>query len=123
MLSDLSVPIMLFISHSINRLAGTDGFRVLCHQFFPSSLPRRAHCLNRFSTCKASEEPAEGSTPPMIVQRRPGSRNPAYGIPSSEWQIVLQRVLEKKEPLRTVAEDYGVSQETIRRLVRAAGRS
>src|SRR6266699_6144306 len=30
---------------------GTDGFRVLCHQFFPSSLPRRAHCLKRFSTC------------------------------------------------------------------------
>src|SRR6266516_7629926 len=30
---------------------GTDGFRLLCHQFFPSCLSRRAHCLRRFSTC------------------------------------------------------------------------
>ena len=37
--------------------------------------------------------------------------------------MVLQRVLEKKEPLRKVADDHGVSQETIRRLVRAARRS
>ena len=33
---------------------------------------------------------------------------------------MLQRVLEKKESLRKVADDYGVSQETIRRVVRAA---
>ena len=30
---------------------GTDGFRVLCHQFTPSSLSRRETCLSRFSTC------------------------------------------------------------------------
>src|SRR5438132_13714303 len=24
---------------------GTDGFRVLCHQFAPSSLPRQAYCI------------------------------------------------------------------------------
>ena len=71
----------------------------------------------------AEEEQAQRSTPPMIQQRRPGPRNPAYGIPSSEWQMVLQRVLEKKEPLRNVADDDGVSHETIRRLVRAARRS
>jgi transposase-like protein len=33
---------------------------------------------------------------------------------------VLQRVLEKKASLRNVADDTGVSQETIRRVVRAA---
>jgi len=31
--------------------------------------------------------------------------------------MVLCRVLEKKEPLRKVADDYGVSHETIRRMV------
>src|SRR6266566_3625315 len=36
------------------------------------------------------------------------------------WPTVLHRVLEKKEPLRKVAEDDGVSHETIRRVVRAA---
>jgi len=66
---------------------------------------------------------AEGSTPPLIPQRGPGSRNPADGLPSSEWQMVLQRVLEKKQPLRKVADDSWVSHETIRRLDRAARRS
>jgi len=32
----------------------------------------------------------------------------------------LKRVLEKKESLRNVADDSGVSHETIRRVVRAA---
>src|SRR5207244_12319024 len=49
-----------------------------------------------------------------------GPRNPADGIPSSEWPTVLRRVLEKKASLRNVADDSGVSQETIRRVVRAA---
>ena len=35
----------------IKYSTGTDGIRVLCHQFVPSSLSRRAHCLRKFSTC------------------------------------------------------------------------
>ena len=49
-----------------------------------------------------------------------GPRNPAHGRPSSEWPTVLKRVLEKKASLRNVADDSGVSPETIRRVVRAA---
>ncbi len=71
----------------------------------------------------AEDEKVQRSTPPIIQHRRPGPRNPAYGIPSSEWQTVLNRVLEKKESLRKVANDYGVSYETIRRLVRADRRN
>src|SRR6266516_1368347 len=97
MSSDLSVQIMLFLSYSINRLTGTDGFRVLCHQFFPSSYPRRAHCLKSFSTCEASEEPAEGSSPPAVIKhRRPGPKNPADSLPASEWPTVVQCVVEQK---------------------------
>lgn len=36
--------------------------------------------------------------------------------------MVLRRVVENQEPLREVADDYGVSYETIRRTVRAAHR-
>jgi hypothetical protein len=109
---------MLFLFYSINRLTGTDGFRLLCHQFFLSSLLRRAHCLKRFSTCEASEEPAEASSPPAVIQqRRPGPRHPAYGLPASKWPTVVQRVMEQNEPLRTVAAAYGVSHETIRRIM------
>jgi hypothetical protein len=62
----------------------------------------------------------EGSHPLVIKSRRPGPKQPADGLPASEWPTVVQRVVEQKEPLRTVAAAYGVSHETIRRVVRAA---
>src|SRR5258708_9103685 len=69
----------------------------------------------------AEDETAAGSTPPVVMKhRRPGPQHPAYGIPASEWPTVLHRVLEQREPLRTAAAAYGVSHETIRRLLRAA---
>jgi Sigma-70, region 4 len=61
-------------------------------------------------------------TPIATQQSRWHPRNPANGIPASEWSTVLQCVLEKNEPLREVADDYGVSHETIRRLIRAASK-
>jgi hypothetical protein len=69
----------------------------------------------------AEDETHEGNHPPVVIKhRRPGPQHPAYGIPASEWPTVLHRVLEQKEPLRTVAAGYGVSHETIRRLIGAA---
>jgi hypothetical protein len=70
----------------------------------------------------AEGEAPEGSHPHVIKHRRPGPKHRSYGIPASEWSTVLHRVLEQKEPLRTVAAAYGVSQETIRRLIRAAAK-
>src|SRR5438132_2117755 len=66
----------------------------------------------------AEEVTAEGSSPPVVIKhRRPGPKHPAYGLPTSYWPTVVQRVMEQKEPLRTVAAAYGVSPETIRRLL------
>jgi len=56
---------------------------------------------------------------PLPEQRRPGPRAIPYGIPENEWQIVLATVA-KHESYRTIAKDYQVSRETIRRLVQAA---
>jgi len=53
----------------------------------------------------------------VIKHRRPGPKHPAYGLPASEWPTVLHRVVEQKESLRTVAAAYGVSPETMRRLL------
>jgi transposase len=53
------------------------------------------------------------------TQRRPGPKDIPYGIPEEEWPVVLVRV-ENHESYRKVANDYGVSRETIRRLVRAS---
>ena len=54
-----------------------------------------------------------------LPQRRPGPDDPHWKIPAAEWHIVLHRV-DQGEPLRKVAGDYGVSYETVRRVIRAA---
>jgi hypothetical protein len=59
---------------------------------------------------------------PLVIppkQRRPGPHELHWKIPPSEWPTVLRRVEQNKESLRQVALDYGVSYETIRRIVRA----
>jgi hypothetical protein len=58
------------------------------------------------------------SHPPVIKHRRPGPKHPKYGIPASQWMAVVQRITEKKESLRTIAAAFGVSHETIRRIIR-----
>ena len=57
---------------------------------------------------------------PLLTKRHPGPVKPRYGIPSEEWPTVLRRVVENEEPLRRVADDYGVSYETVRRTVMVA---
>ena len=47
--------------------------------------------------------------------------DPRWKIPPSEWATVLQRV-EQGEPLRHIARDYGMSYESVRRVLRAACR-
>ena len=65
----------------------------------------------------AEDEVPEGSHPPVMKHRRPGPEYPVYGIPAAEWPTVVHRVAGLKEPLRIIAAAYGVSHETIRRIL------
>jgi hypothetical protein len=66
----------------------------------------------------ASDETTEGSHPPAVIKhRRPGPKHLSYSIPTSQWPAVVHRVVEQKKSLRTVAAAYGVSHETIRRIL------
>src|SRR6266487_2918758 len=65
----------------------------------------------------SEDELIQRSNPPLIKHRRPGPKHPNYGIPAEYWPTVVHRVVEQKEPLRTVAAAYGVSYETIRRIM------
>ena len=60
---------------------------------------------------------AQRNNPLLIKHRLPGPKHPNYGIPAEQWPTVAHRVMEQKESLRTVAAAYGVSHETIRRLL------
>ncbi|WP_201379994.1 hypothetical protein [Ktedonobacter sp. SOSP1-85] len=81
------------------------------------------------ATPKSSSEYAQSDTPfeqalenPRDIplsQRRPGPDTPPWKIPASEWPNVVRRVIENQEPLRKVAMDYGVSHETVRRVINA----
>ena len=65
----------------------------------------------------AGDELVQSRNPPLLKQRRPGPKHPNHGIPADLWPTVVQRVVEQQEPLRTVAALYGVSHETIRRIL------
>jgi hypothetical protein len=65
----------------------------------------------------AEDESTGQSHPPLLKHRRPGPKRPNYGIPAELWPTVVHRVVEQKEPLRTIAAAYGVSHETIRRIL------
>jgi hypothetical protein len=43
--------VLIILESCMNNRTGTDGFRLLCHQFYTSSLPRLAHCISRSKTC------------------------------------------------------------------------
>ena len=61
-----------------------------------------------------------GSIPPIIsAEPHPGTSQPHHGIPAEAWPNVVRRVCENHESLRQVAAEYGVSHETIRRLLRS----
>jgi hypothetical protein len=65
----------------------------------------------------AGDELIQSRNPPLLKRRRPGPKQPNYGIPAELWPTVVHRVVEQKEPLSTVAAAFDVSRETIRRIV------
>src|SRR5258708_23933011 len=65
----------------------------------------------------AHDKAHDVSPPPIVGKRRPGPTHPNYSIPAAHLSTVVHRVVEQKEPLRTVAAAYGVSHETIRRIM------
>ena len=66
----------------------------------------------------AGDELSQSRNPPLLKRRRPGPKQPNYGIPADLWPAVVQHVVEQQESLRTVAAAFGVSHETIRRILR-----
>ena len=111
-------PLKRFLSSSIVELL-TFGGNCLHFRAKP------AHISGSFTTTlyqKLQLVLSEEFQIPLVIktQRRPGPKHIPYGIPPDQRPIVLQRVLENHESYRNVASDYGVSRETIRRLVRAS---
>ncbi|TMD93777.1 MAG: hypothetical protein E6I79_03240, partial [Chloroflexi bacterium] len=50
----------------------------------------------------AHDEADDVSPPPMVSKRRPGPKHPTYGLPTEHWPMIIHRVVDQKEPLRTV---------------------
>ena len=62
-----------------------------------------------------------GSLPPPVTSHQyAGPREPNSGIPPEAWPNVVRRVIEHHQSLRQVAAEYGVSYETVRRILRAS---
>jgi hypothetical protein len=65
----------------------------------------------------AHDDAHDSGPPAIVVKRRPGPTHPKYGVPTEHWPMIIHRVVENNEPLRAVAQEYGVSHETIRRIL------
>src|SRR2546429_390836 len=46
----LRIFVLLYLEQSYKYSTGTDGCRLPCHQFSPSSLPRLGNCISRCNT-------------------------------------------------------------------------
>jgi hypothetical protein len=96
---------------------GTDGCRVLCHQFSTSSLLLLGKCISRCNTFLRKMNSFKEAT--LLFSNTDdqdqNTRTTVFAL--NAGPTVKQRVVEQKEPLRTVAVAYGVSHETIRRIL------
>ena len=88
---------MLFISYSTNRLTGTDGFRLLSHQFLLSCLLLLATCLSRFKACWLTMKLLTSALLRWVANgvQDQNPRQMAFPLPTSRWsRIVLERPTE-----------------------------
>jgi hypothetical protein len=60
---------------------GTDGFRFLCHQFFPSSLLLPANCISRSKTCSLTVKPLTPALLRWVANADQGQNNPNTVFP------------------------------------------
>jgi hypothetical protein len=90
---------------------------MLCHQFSTSSLSLLEYCIKRCSTCWLRMNQL-GKATLLFSSTDDQDRNIRTTVfPLNAGPTVVHRVVEQKEPLRTVAAAYGVSHETIRRML------
>src|SRR2546429_3310929 len=68
----------------------TDGFRVLCHQFFISSLFRLATCLSRFNACWLTMKPLTPVLLRWVANGGQGqnARHLAFPLPTGRWSFI-----------------------------------
>ena len=108
----------------IAEATGTDGLRAIGRS--PRTISYRsplAGVLLSLQSPTSSDTAivSDADTPVLLPQqqRRPGPATPRRGIPLDQWPDVLHRI-EQGDSLRQIAKSYGVSYETVRRVVRTA---
>ena len=74
----------------INNLSGTDGFRVLCHQFVPSSLSLLASCISRCKTCSLTMKQLTPVLLRWVANGGQGqnARHRAFPLPTGRWSFI-----------------------------------
>ncbi len=69
---------------------GTDGFRVLCHQFFASSWPRLGNCISRCKTCSLTMKPMRPTLLRWVANgdQDQNTRHMAFPLPTGRWSFI-----------------------------------
>ena len=74
---------------------GTNGVSNSLSPIFYLFLEPSGKLYQKLQYLLTEDEKVQRSTPPIIRHRRPGPRNPAYGIPASEWRWCCSVSLRK----------------------------
>ncbi len=69
---------------------GTDEFRLLCHQFVPSSLSLLASCISRCKTCWLKMKPLKPVLLRWVANGGQGqnARHRAFPLPTGRWSFI-----------------------------------
>src|SRR5215469_5348887 len=99
---------------------GTDRNRRASNSLSPVLIHFVAPHGKLFQRLLALEQLLGSLPPPLTSQQSSGPHEPHSCISPEEWPNVVRRVVENYESLRQVAVDYGVSHETVRRILRTS---
>jgi len=75
----------------INNRNGTDGFRLRCHQFYTSSLPRLVNCISRCKTCSLTMKHMTSAPLWWWANGDQGqnTRNTAFPLNTGHWSFIV----------------------------------
>jgi len=71
--------------------SGTDGFRLLCHQFSTSSLLLLANCISRSSTCLLTMKHMTSILLRLLANAAQGqnTRNTVFPLNTGRWSCIV----------------------------------
>jgi hypothetical protein len=83
--------VLVILEKCINSITGTDGFRLLCHQFSTYSLLLLAPCILRYKTCSLTTKHVTSALLRLLANGDQGqnTRTTAFPLNTGRWSFIV----------------------------------